>query len=162
MPLSIRRSLITAVLTSVCLAPVLSAQVSTAPTELPSAGAAPLMESLRTLHNSVTPSFSVAPRAFLMRRGPRGTRVSGSGHSLWLSANVHDLLPPAAAKAWPAPLRLSLGRTSYGGTTPSEYVIGLDLDASRLPGSHPAWMRVKRVLHYVRLPGPALVIRAKS
>ena len=106
----------------------------------------------------ITPSFSVAPRAFLGPRGPRGALVDYSHQTLWLSASVHDLLPITAAKMWPSAVRLSVGRRAFGGTTPSEYVVGLDLDAARLPGNNPAWMRVKSFLHSVRLPGPALVM----
>jgi hypothetical protein len=106
----------------------------------------------------ITPSFSVAPRAFLSTRGPRGALVDYAHQTVWLSANVHDLLPATAAKAWPSPVRLSVGRRAFGGTTPSEYVVGLDLDAARLPGNNPVWVHVKNFLHSVRLPGPALVM----
>ena len=106
----------------------------------------------------ITPSFSLAPRALLTKRGPRGALVDYSHQTVWLSANVHDLLPLRAAKMWPSPVRLSVGRRAFGGSTPSEYVLGLDLDAARLPGDHPAWVRVKSILHNVRLPGPALVM----
>ncbi len=110
------------------------------------------------LLEKITPLFSVAPRAFLGTRGPRGALVDYSHQTIWLSANVHDLLPITAAKAWPSAVRLSVGRRAFGGTTPSEYVVGLDLDAARLPGNNPAWVRVKSFLHSVRLPGPALVM----
>ena len=110
----------------------------------------------------ITPSFSVAPRALLSTRGPRGALVDYAKQTVWLSANVRDLLPTAAAKAWPSPVRLSVGRRAFGGTTPSEYVVGLDLDAARLPGNHPAWVRIKNVLHSVRLPGPALVMSSNG
>jgi hypothetical protein len=110
----------------------------------------------------ITPSFSVAPRALLSTRGPRGALVDYANQPVWLSANVRDLLPTAAAKAWPSPVRLSVGRRAFGGTTPSEYVVGLDLDAARLPGNHPAWVRIKNVLHSVRLPGPALVMSSNG
>ncbi len=110
----------------------------------------------------ITPSFSVAPRALLSTRGPRGALVDYANQTVWLSANVRDLLPTAAAKVWPSPVRLSVGRRAFGGTTPSEYVVGLDLDAARLPGNHPAWVRIKNVLHSVRLPGPALVMSSNG
>ena len=110
----------------------------------------------------ITPSFSVAPRALLSTRGPRGALVDYAHQTVWLSANVRDLLPTTAAKAWPSPVRLSVGRRAFGGTSPSEYVVGLDLDAARLPGNHPAWVRIKNVLHSVRLPGPALVMSSNG
>lgn len=92
------------------------------------------------------------------RRGPRGATYDYSRQSVWWSANVHDFLPRGAAAYWPAPLRLSAGRRGLGAGLPAEYAVGLDLDASRLPGTHPAWMRTKQLLHMLRLPGPAVVI----
>ncbi len=110
----------------------------------------------------ITPSFSVTPRAFHGERGPRGALTAYAHQTVWLSASVHDLLPSAVAKAWPSPVRVSVGRRAFGGATPSEYVVGLDLDAARLPGSNPAWVKVKNFLHSVRLPGPALVMSANG
>lgn len=78
--------------------------------------------------------------------------------TVWLSTNVHDVLPQSAKPYWPSPLRLSVGRRGLGAGLPAEYVVGLDLDAAKLPGSHPVWMQIKAVLHTVRLPGPALVM----
>ena len=51
--------------------------------------------------------------------------------SFYLSANVHDLLPSAAAKFWPSPVRLSVGRRGFSGST-GETIVGLDLDAAQL------------------------------
>jgi hypothetical protein len=120
--------------------------------------ATPRLPELPGVLGTVTPSFSIAPRAVFVRRGPRGARMRDSYASVWLSTNVHDLLPASAARAWPSPVRLSVGRRALSGPLGAEYAVGLDLDAARLPGSHPAWMAVKQVLHTVRLPGPALVV----
>lgn len=106
----------------------------------------------------ITPTFSVSPKAFAGNRGVAGALTNYAQQTLWLSANVHDLLPTSAAKVWPAALRISAGRRAFSGNRASEYVVGLDIDAQQLPGSNPFWMRVKRTLHNVRLPGPALVI----
>ncbi|GAB1344379.1 hypothetical protein [Gemmatimonas sp.] len=106
----------------------------------------------------VTPSFSVAPRAAFRRRGPRGAMIDYAKQTVWLSTNVHDVLPLSAKPYWPSPVRLSVGRRGLGAGLPAEYVVGLDLDAAKLPGSHPLWMQVKGVLHTLRLPGPALVM----
>jgi len=110
------------------------------------------------LLDKITPSFSVAPRTIFRRRGPRGAMTNYADQTVWLSANVHDMLPKQAAKVWPSPIRLSVGRRAFGGSVPSEYTIGLDLDAARLPGNHPVWVQAKRFLHGLRLPGPALVM----
>lgn len=61
-----------------------------------------------------------------------------------------------------AAVRLSMGRRVYGRGTPSDFVLGLDLDAAQLPGSQPAWVRIKQIMHNVRLPGPALVMGANG
>lgn len=106
----------------------------------------------------VTPSFSVAPRAIFRRRGPRGAMIDYAKQTVWLSTNVHEVLPSSAKPYWPTPVRLSVGRRGLGAGLPAEYVVGLDLDAAKLPGSHPVWMQIKAVLHTVRLPGPALVM----
>jgi uncharacterized protein YfiM (DUF2279 family) len=110
----------------------------------------------------ITPTFSVAPQAFTTKNGPRGALTNYANQTVWLSANMHDLLPTSAARAWPSPLRLSVGRRAYSGSTPSDYVVGLDVDFDRLPGSNPTWVRVKHLMHNVRLPGPAMVINARG
>ncbi len=107
-----------------------------------------------------TPTFSVAPQAFTGTRGPAGALTNYAHQTVWMSANVHDILPTAAARAWPSAVRLSVGRRAYGSTTPSDYVVGLDVDLERLPGSNPTWVRVKHLMHNVRLPGPAMIINA--
>lgn len=141
--------------TAVALAMTLSAMAPTAASAQrlpePPTVSMPLFE-------RITPSFSVAPREVFRRRGPRGARRDFGAHTLWISGNLHDLLPGKAAAVWPAPLRLSVGRRSLGDRMPSEYIVGLDLDAARLPGTHPAWQKAKQVLHVLRLPGPALVV----
>lgn len=107
----------------------------------------------------VTPTLSLAPGAFTGPHGMSGAVTAYGQQTLWLSMNVRELLPNAAARAWPSAVRLSLGRRAFsGGTAPSEYVVGLDLDPTRLPGSHPTWVKAKRAMHHLRLPGPALVL----
>ena len=123
---------------------------------LPSAAGVP-MDIPAPRAGKITPSFSIAPRSVFRRRGPRGARMESRDLSVFFSANVHDMLPERAARFWPAPLRLSVGRRGFGGTT-GETIVGLDLDAAQLPGNHPAWVRTKQLLHSVRLPGPALII----
>lgn len=122
----------------------------------------PTMPSMEGVIGTITPSFSTAPRSMFVRRGPRGARGYDSRSSVWLSTNVHDLLPSRAARAWPSPVRLSVGRRFTDGPTGAEYAVGLDLDAARLPGNTPAWRVVKQLLHTVRLPGPAVVMSASG
>jgi hypothetical protein len=118
--------------------------------------------SATSVFHRITPSFSVAPRAVFRRRGPRGAMIDYAKHTVWLSANVHDVLPTRAKALWPSPVRLSVGRRGIGAGLPADYIVGLDLDAARLPGSHPMWMQVKAVLHTVRLPGPAIVMSSNG
>jgi hypothetical protein len=110
----------------------------------------------------VTPSFSASPNAFRGERGVRGALTNYANQTLWLSTNVHEVLPTSVARVWPSAVRLSVGRRAYGGQTPSDYVVGLDIDAERLPGTNPLWMRVKHVMHNVRLPGPAMIITSRG
>ncbi len=110
----------------------------------------------------VTPILSVAPRALTTANGPTAAVTDYANQTLWLSANVRELLPSSVAQAWPSAVRVSVGRRAYGGGAPSNFVIGLDVDAAQLPGSNPAWMRVKQLLHTVRMPGPALVVSANG
>lgn len=112
----------------------------------------------RSVLHTLTPSFSTAPKAMFRRRGARGAMFDYAKQTVWLSANVHDVLPAGAKPFWPSALRVSAGRRGLGAGLPAEYVLGLDLDAGRLPGTHPAWMQIKAALHTLRLPGPAIVV----
>ena len=110
----------------------------------------------------VTPTFSVAPAALASKGGPTAALTDYKNQTFYLSANMHDLLPSTISRAWPSAVRLSMGRRAYGGGAASDYILGLDLDAAQLPGSNPTWMRIKQVMHNVRLPGPALVMGANG
>lgn len=106
----------------------------------------------------VTPTISLAPQALRSMRAARGATTDYANQTVWLSTNVRQVLPGSAGQWWPAAARLSAGRRAMGGSVPSEYVVGIDLDPTALPGTHPGWMRVKRALRNVRLPGPAIVM----
>lgn len=134
----------------------LTAGVDSARSMVPDSVLPPSRE--RTIRGKVTPSFSIAPKVIFRRRGARGAMFDYAKQTVWLSTNVHDLLPQRAKPLWPSALRVSVGRRGLGAGLPAEYAVGLDVDASRLPGSHPVWMQAKAVLHMLRLPGPALVV----
>jgi hypothetical protein len=102
----------------------------------------------------VTPAFSVSPQAL---RSGHGVLTNYAAQTAWLSADVHDLLPESARNLWPAPVRLSLGRRAFQNATPDQWVLGLDLNASKLPGNNALWRRAKQALASYRLPGPAIV-----
>jgi hypothetical protein len=105
----------------------------------------------------VTPSMTVSPAA-LRNGGLRQAAFDYGNQTLWLSANVHEMLPSSVASAWPKAIRLSAGRRAKSGGVDNAFIVGLDLDAAHLPGNNPAWTRVKNALHNVRLPGPAIVM----
>lgn len=146
---TIRRVVLTAV---VALLGAVAPRAAQAQSGAPDAAVLPM-----PVFGKITPSFSIAPRSVFRRRGPRGARMDTRDLSFFVSANMHDLLPAAAARYWPSPVRLSVGRRGFGGST-GETIVGLDLDAAQLPGNHPAWVRTKQLLHGLRLPGPALII----
>lgn len=87
----------------------------------------------------------------------RGPTPAYAPQTVWLTRSLHDLAPAPIAQVWPHGLRLGVGRRQLGTPQQAAYIVGLDFDAAHLPGTHPAWIQMKRVLHYVRLPGPALI-----
>jgi hypothetical protein len=90
-----------------------------------------------------------------------GQRLGARGHAIWLSASPHALLPSSVADAWPAPIRVSVGRLAPAtlNGAPS-YALGLDLDAGALVPNDGRWRRVAATLHAVHLPSPAVVVGA--
>ena len=127
-----------------------------------------LMPALR----HVKPTFSYWPtRAYRNFRDDPSSElrptVDYSGQTYWFSADVDAMLPDAAAKWWPGLLRVSVGHTITDWVDPASgemqragrrILLSVDLDASKLPGSHPMWKRVKEELGYIRFPAPALEI----
>lgn len=88
-----------------------------------------------------------------------------NGSTFWLSANVHNLLPPAAASYWPRWLNLAFGYNVYGVGLPDardrerRYVIGLDYNlVELLPDGPGLWNWFRQGLNMIKLPAPALVI----
>jgi len=90
-----------------------------------------------------------------------------SGQTYWLSFDVDEMLPDAAARWWPGFVRASVGHsitdyvdptTGRGRWARREIVLGLDLDPEKLPGDNKVWRRVKHELSYYRFPAPALVL----
>lgn len=134
------------------------------------AGAAfSVMHELAPVSRAVTPTIWYRPTEAWHRRGehgghPRAT-TDYSGQSYWLSVNVDTLLPDAMSRAWPGILRLSLGHTITDWIDPAtgapvrarrRMLLSLDLDPTKLPGRHPAWVFVKRQLGHLHFPAPAL------
>lgn len=94
-----------------------------------------------------------------------------SGQTYWLSVDVESLLPAPARRWWPGLLRASLGHSITDYVNPvngaglvgrREWVLSLDVDPEKLPGSHPVWRRVKHELSHYRFPAPALVLTPRA
>jgi hypothetical protein len=105
----------------------------------------------------VTPTISLQPDA--LGEGA-GAVTAWASQTYWLSANARSLLPEGVGQRLPRAVRVSAG-TSVG-RTGRQFVLGLDLDAAQLPGTHPAWVAVKEALHFVRLPGPVVLFDANG
>jgi uncharacterized protein YfiM (DUF2279 family) len=136
------------------------------------AGAAfAVMHEVAPRSRAVTPTMWYEPTAAWHRREehgghPRAT-TDYSGQSYWLSVDVDTLLPPDARRFWPGLVRFSVGHsitdwvdaeTGANIRARRRILLSLDLDASKLPGRHPAWVFAKRQLGHLRLPAPALQI----
>ncbi len=121
---------------------------------------------------NVKPTFSYWPtRAYRRWSEQPGSELRNSidytGQTYWLSADIDEMLPAGAARWWPGILRLSVGHSITDWIDPAtgrtvearrRMLLSLDVDAAKLPGSHPIWVRVKRELGYIRFPAPALQI----
>lgn len=90
-----------------------------------------------------------------------------SGQTYWLSANIHDMLPPESKRFWPALLRVSVGHSITDWIDPQtganmraqrKFLLTLDIDAEKLPGENRIWKTLKRQIGYIHLPSPALQI----
>ncbi|HUR91716.1 MAG TPA: DUF2279 domain-containing protein [Gemmatimonadaceae bacterium] len=90
-----------------------------------------------------------------------------SGQTYWVSAEVDPFLSPSARRYWPDMIRFSVGHSITDWIDPQsgasirakrKILLSLDLDASKLPGDHPAWRAVKNTISYIRLPAPSLQI----
>lgn len=102
-------------------------------------------------------SFSFSLSGIGTTRTPNGTRLGAPGHAVWLSALPSELLPARLGRHWPAAARISAGRRIAQATAGGpEYVMTLDLDASRLlPVTHAT---TRSLLRSVHLPAPGLIL----
>lgn len=102
-------------------------------------------------------AFSFSLTGIGTTRTPNGTRLGAPGHAVWLSASPDQLLPAIVGRRWPAAVRLSAGRRfAQSPTGAPEYVMTLDLDASRLlPVRHGTARALVRGVH---LPAPGLIV----
>jgi len=85
--------------------------------------------------------------------------------TFWLAINPHDLLPAKIAKYYPAFLDVAVGLSMRGasalGNSTNAYrawLIGLDIDITKLPGNTPFLKKLKKILNYYHIPMPAIQI----
>jgi uncharacterized protein YfiM (DUF2279 family) len=137
-----------------------------------------VLHAVRPSTRVVKPTISYSRTAAMKDQRPGDEirySIDYAGQTFWFSFDVDAMLPPAASRYWPGLLRLSAGHSvtdwvlprpaGVGPETPQQVVRGrrqillsLDLDLSKLPGSHPVWVFFKDQLSYYRLPAPALQI----
>ena len=82
------------------------------------------------------------------------------GQTIWLSVNVHNLLPDAVSGFWPAWLCLApgYGARNIAGAHPYRvYFVALDLDTRKIiPSDTPFLKTLGEVLNFIHLPMPAV------
>lgn len=80
--------------------------------------------------------------------------------SVWMSVNMHNLLPEDAQDYWPAWLDLAVGYGVHGIETDNphrRYMIGLDYNLVRLlPDGGNFWNWLRQSLNYIKFPSPTL------
>jgi hypothetical protein len=80
----------------------------------------------------------------------------------WVSAKMHNLLPPTWRKYWPSFLALAAGigideTTDHVGGGNIELYLALDVDMMEvLPSSSPLWTTIRHFLNYIKFPAPAI------
>lgn len=119
----------------------------------------------------ITPTISYSQSAAMRNRAnfptPSELRRSldYSGQTYWMSVDVHDLLPSAAATYWPSAIRFSLGHSVTDWVNPQtgasqrakrRLLLSLDLNPEALPGNNHFVKMLKHELSYYHFPAPAL------
>ena len=77
--------------------------------------------------------------------------------TIWMTVNVHNLLPTSLDKYWPAFLRLAVGYGVDDNETRREVAVGLDLNIESLfSPSNEDWLLTTRIADVLHLPAPAV------
>lgn len=84
-------------------------------------------------------------------------------HTFWITANIHNLLPPNARRFFPSFINIDTGVSAIlidgKGAGKREYSIGIDLDLNELYfGKKKGLKKTINVLDKVRLPSPSLKV----
>ncbi len=77
--------------------------------------------------------------------------------TIWLSVNVHNLLPEPARKYWPEFINLAAGFGVTNGETRREIILGIDFNLEAFHTSSEDILFTERILNLMRIPAPALV-----
>lgn len=107
-----------------------------------------------------TPKYQYVPPSWIGVPRSSTTWIDDYNSStMWLSMNVHNLLPEQAAASWPSWLELAFG---YGIRADGEnlnrrFIIALDYDLRQvLPEGGHVWNWCRQTLNFVKLPAPAI------
>lgn len=76
--------------------------------------------------------------------------------TIWLSMNVHQLLPSSLKDYWPAFINFTVGYGVNDNQTRRELAIGLDLNLEAFKTSNEDVLLAERILNVMRLPLPAV------
>jgi hypothetical protein len=83
-----------------------------------------------------------------------------NGTTIFLSADIHNILPEKYKKFWPSWLNLAIGygARDVGSESPSRrYVISLDYNIMKiLPSGSGFWNWIRQTLNYIKFPSPAV------
>ncbi len=78
--------------------------------------------------------------------------------TIWLTANVHNLLPEAARPYWPEFIQLALGFGVDQGFQQRKAIIGIDFNLSAFKTDNEDIHFAQRLVEVMHLPGPAVRI----
>lgn len=76
--------------------------------------------------------------------------------TVWLAADVHNLLPSSLKPYWPSFLQVAVGYGLGWGQTRREFAIGLDLNLEAFAPCNDNVLLVQRVFNTVHWPAPAI------
>lgn len=123
---------------------------------------------LRSIKPTISYSRTLASKRYGRAQGSQLRPTTDySGQTYWLSVDMDEMLPDAAARWWPGFLRASVGHSITDYVDPNtgrgvwgrrEFVLTLDVDPEKLPGQNHLWRRAKHELSYYHFPAPALVL----
>jgi hypothetical protein len=127
-----------------------------------------------------TPKFSYYPAKWYGERQRVPSQIfidDYSSQNIWMSINVHNLLPNTLKNYWPSWLQLSLGYTARNLCDPMapeakkyhydyktsevcgdpKFMLALDYDFTKiLPDGSPFWNWLRQSLNYFKFPSPTI------